>query len=108
MEKLPTYYDLKYSNNSKIFEAEEVKGLTPEQIAEGEKAYNTLVEKLQNGEEIDEGLFTGLLGAGVGALAGPTIGRAICKALGIEEGGILGKLLTSALVTGAIGYALAK
>jgi len=108
MEKFPTYYDIKYSNSSKIFETEEIKGLTPEQIAEGEKAYNILVEKLQNGEEIDEGLFTGLLGAGVGALAGPAIGKAICKALGIDEGGTLGKLLTSRLVTSAIGYALGK
>ena len=108
MEKFPTYYDLKFSKVSKIFEAEEVKGLTPDQVAEGEKAYNIIVEKLQNGEEIDEGLFTGLLGAGVGALAGPAIGRAICKALGIDEGGTLGKLLTSRLVTSAIGYALAK
>jgi len=106
MNSFPTYYDLK--NSSKIFEAEEIRGFTPKQIAEAERTYNVIVEKLQKGEEIDEGLFTGLLGAGVGTLAGPAIGRAICKVLGIEESGSLGKLLTSRLVTAALGYALAK
>jgi hypothetical protein len=108
MQKFPTYYDIKYSNISKIFESEDIKGLTSDQIKEGEKAYNIILEKLQKGEEIDEGLFTGLLGAGVGALVGPAIGKAICKALGVDEGGTLGKLLTSRLVTSAIGYALGK
>jgi hypothetical protein len=108
MEKFPTYNDIKFRNTSKIFEAEEIKGLTPKQIEEGENAYKILVEKLEKGEEIDEGVFTGLLGAGVGALAGPAIGKAICKVLGIEEGGPLGKLLTSRLVTAAMGYALAR
>ena len=105
---IPTYYDLRYQNSSKIFEAEEIKDLTPDQIQEGEKAYKMILEKLQKGEEIDEGLFTGLLGAGAGALVGPSIGRAICRALGVDENGTLGKLLTSRLVTAAIGYAIAK
>jgi hypothetical protein len=108
MEKFPTYNDLKNMNSSKIFESEDIKGFTPEQVEEAERTYNLLIEKLNKGEEIDEGIFTGLLGAGVGALAGPAIGKAICKVLGIEENGTLGKLLTSRLVTGAIGYALAK
>jgi hypothetical protein len=108
MEKFPTYYDVKYSNTSKIFEAEEVQGLTPEQVKEGERVYEIILEKLQKGEPIEEGLFGGLVGAGVGALAGPAIGRAICRALGIDENGTLGKLLTSRLVTTAIGYALGK
>jgi hypothetical protein len=108
MEKFPTYLDLKYQNTSKIFEAEEVKGLTPEQIEEGEKAYQIILEKLEKGEPIEEGFFSGLLGAGAGALVGPSIGRAICKVLGVDESGALGKLLTSRLVTAAMGYALAK
>jgi len=104
--KFPTYNDLK--NPSKIFESEEIKGFTLEQVQEAERTYNLIVEKLEKGEEIDEGLFSGLLGAGVGALAGPAIGHAICKVLGIEESGPLGKLLTSRLVTAAMGYALAR
>lgn len=108
MNEFPTYYDLKFSKGSKIFEAEEIKGLTPEQIAEGEKAYATLVEKLQKGEPIDEGLLGSIIGGTAGLLVGPAIGRAICRALGIEENGTLGKLLTSRLVTTAIGIALGK
>ena len=108
MEKINTYLDVKYANSSKIFEAEEIKDLTPDQIQEGEKAYRLILEKLEKGEEIDEGFFSGLLGAGAGALVGPVVGRAICKALGIDENGILGKLLTSRLVSSTIGYALGK
>ena len=106
--EIPTYYDLKYSNSSRIFESHEIEGLTTEQIREAENAYNILVEKLQNGENIDEGILGGIIGGGIGMLAGPAIGRAICRALGIEENGSLGKLLTSRLVTTAIGIALGK
>jgi hypothetical protein len=49
-----------------------------------------------------------LVGGSIGALAGPAIGRAICKALGIDQSGTLGKLLTSRLVTTAIGIAMGK
>jgi hypothetical protein len=108
MKEFPTYLDLKYSQESKIFEAEEVKGMTTEQIQEAEKAYNTLVEKLQKGEQIDEGLFGAIVGGGLGLLAGPAIGKAICSVLGIKEDGPLGKLLTSKLVTTAIGITLGK
>lgn len=107
-EDVPTYYDIKYAQSSKIFEAEEVMGTTPEQLQEAEKAYAILLEKLNKGEEVDEGFLGALVGGSVGALAGPAIGRAICKALGIEENGNLGKLLTSRLVTTAIGIALGK
>ena len=66
------------------------------------------MDKLNKGEEIDEGFLGALAGGAVGALAGPSIGRAICRALGIDENGNLGKLLTSRLVTTAIGIALGK
>ena len=105
---IPTYYDLKYSNSSKIFEAEEIKDLTPDQIQAGEEAYHAIVEKLKNGEQIDEGLLGALVGGTAGFLAGPAIGRAICSVLGIKEDGALGKLLTSRLVTTAMGVALGK
>lgn len=108
MSEIKTYLDIKYENSSKIFESELIKDLTPDQIQEAEKMYGLLVEKLQKGEPIEEGFFTGILGAGVGALVGPTIMKALCKALGIEENGTLGKLLTSKLVLSAIGYTVAK
>ena len=108
MANIPTYYDLKYANSSKIFESEQIKGLTPDQIMEAEHTYNVLVEKLQKGEQIDEGLFGALVGGTVGALVGPTIGKAICAVLGVKEDGPLGKLLTSRLVAAAMGVTLGK
>lgn len=108
MNDFPTYYDIKYANTSKIFESELIKDLTPDQIQEAEKAYNILVEKLQKGETIDEGLISGLLIGGTSALLGPTIMKAICKTLGIDENGALGKLLTSKLVLASIGFTLGK
>ena len=108
MKEFPTYLDLKYAKGSKIFEAEQIKGMSPEQLQEAEKAYNLLVEKLQKGEEIDEGIFGAIIGGGLGMLAGPAIGKAICSVLGIKEDGPLGKLFTSRLVTTAMGVALGK
>jgi hypothetical protein len=107
-DKELTYLDFVYAKGSKIFEAEEIRGLTPEQVVEGEKVYNILVEKLQKGEEISEGLFSGLLSAGVGALVGPTVMKSICKALGISEGSPLYNLLTSKLVLASVAYTLGK
>ena len=108
MKEFPTYLDIKYSQGSKIFESEQIKGMTAEQIQEAEKAYETLVEKLSKGEELDEGLFGAVIGGGLGLLAGPANGKAICSVLGIKEDGPLGKLLTSRLVTTAMGVALGK
>lgn len=108
MKEFPTYYDLKYGQTSRIFEAEDIQGLSPDQIQEAEKVYATLVEKLEKGEDIDEGFLGALAGGAVGALIGPAIGKAICKVLGIEPNGTLGKLMTSRLVTTALGIALGK
>ena len=108
MKELPTYYDLKFAESSKIFEAEEIQGMDPQQIQEAEKAYAIMVEKLERGEEIDEGFLSALAGGAVGALIGPAIGKAICRVLGIDQKGALGKLMTSRLVTTALGIALGK
>lgn len=108
VDSMPTYYDIKYAQSSKIFEAEDVMGSTPEQLHEAEKVYTLIVEKLEAGEELDENFLSGLIGGTVGALAGPAIGKAICKVLGIDPKGNLGKLLTSRLVTTALGYAIGK
>lgn len=107
-EEFPTYYDLKYANTSRIFEAEEVRGHTPDQVQKAEEMYEELIRRLETGEEVDEGLLGGLAGAGIGALAGPAIGKAMCKVLGVDEKGSLGRLLTSRLVTTALGYAIGK
>lgn len=107
-ESLPTYYDIKYAEVSRIFEAEEIKGATPEQIQNATAFYEGIISALESGEDVDEGLLGGLAGAGIGVLAGPTIGKAICKVLGVDPKGNLGKLLTSRLVTTAFGYELGK
>ncbi len=107
-EFLPTYNDLKFQKTSRIFESEQIKDLTPDQIYEAEKAYDIILEKIKKGEEVDEGFLGGLIGGGIGAIAGPMIGKAMCAALGIKEDGVLGKLLTSRLVTTAMGIALGK
>jgi outer membrane lipoprotein SlyB len=108
ISSIPTYYDIKYAGSSQIFEAEDVRGSTPEQLQEAEKVYQQIIEKLEAGEDIDEGLLGGLAGAGLGALAGPAIGKALCSVLGVDPKGTLGKLLTSRLVTTAFGFELAK
>ena len=108
MKDIPTYYDLKYASTSKIFESEQIKGLSPDQIQEGEKFYNLLLEKLKNKEEIDEGFLSGALTGAASALVGPSIMKVICKVVGITEGGPLYKLLTSPLIMGSIGYSIGK
>jgi hypothetical protein len=107
-QNLPTYLDIKNAEGSKIFEAADVMGSTPDQIKEAERVYEEIIKKLEAGEDIDEGLLSGLAGGAIGALAGPTVGKAICKVLGIDPKGTLGKLLTSRLVSTALGYALGK
>ena len=109
-QKPPTYLELKYANSSRVFEAAEVlgSGVTPAELQEAEKLYYEAVDKLERGEELDEGFFGALAGGAIGLLAGPMIGRALCKVLGIDETGAMGKLLTSRLVTTAMGIALGK
>ena len=108
--EVPTFYEMKYYNSSKIFEAEEIKNskATPEELQQAEEFYNKIIESVKDGKDLDEGLLTGLIGGATGALIGPAIGKAICKVLGIDINGHLGKLLTSRLVTTAMGYELGK
>jgi len=109
-DDLPSIYDIQYWNSSRVFEAEEMRinNPTPDELQNAEKVYDELLEKLKNGKELDEGFLTGLLGGAAGALIGPAIGKAICRVLGIDENGHFGKLLTSRLVTTAMGYELGK
>lgn len=107
MDKLVTYYDIKAASSSKIFEATEVMGMSESEIKEAERLHDEVTRMIEEGN-VDEGILGGLIGATAGALVGPAIGRAVCKALGIEENGALGKLLTSRLVTAAMGAALGR
>ena len=87
---------------------------TMEEIAKSEsitedldRKYDLLIEELQKAKEekrpIDEGLFSAILGGAAAAGFGPAVMRAVCKALGIDERGALGNLMTSRFVLGAVG-----
>jgi len=57
--------------------------------------------------QLDEGFLGKIVGGVAGFLIGPTIGRIIANALGIEKG-ILYDMFTSRLVSTALGSALLK
>ena len=65
------------------------------------EAAELIVEKIKNGEEVDEGILGSVVGGLTGAAIGPAIGRAICKALGITSG-LLYNLFNSRLFTAAV------
>lgn len=82
-----------------------------EQITEDlNKQYDAIIEQLQEAKEkglpIDEGLFGSIFGGIAGATAGPTIMKAVCNVLGVDERGTFGNLLTSRLVLAALGAKL--
>ena len=71
------------------------------------KQYDDMIALLQEAKKnqtpIDEGLFGAIFGGLTGAVAGPAIGRAFCKTLGLDEKEMLGNLLTSRLFLTALG-----
>lgn len=69
-----------------------------------EKKSDLLCEAIKN-NTIDEGLFGAIVGGLTGLVAGSTIMKAVCKALGIEKG-ILYDMLTSKIVCMAAGSAI--
>lgn len=97
----------KYRN---LFEGIDLSDYTPQQIMDGKKLYDYIVEcadiaKSENmsmDDVVDEGIFGALVGAAAGATIGTSIMKSVCKALGIDEKGTLGNLLTSKLVVAAI------
>ena len=72
--------------------------------------YDDIILKLQEAKDnnipIEEGVLGAIAGFVGGAAFGPKLGNAICKALGIDPKGTLGSLMTSRLVTTAIGTTL--
>ena len=68
---------------------------------------NQMYEDYINGN-LDEGLLGALIGGVAGLTLGTKVGKLICKVLGIEENGPLGRLLTSKVTATAIGIALGK
>lgn len=76
-----------------------------EQLIESKS--DELAQMITEGQEINEGFFSSLLGGLAGVTIGATVMKAVCKALGLEKGMIY-DLLTSKLVCGIAGAAIAN
>ena len=83
--------------------------VNPQQVNE-DLTYDTIIQKLNEAKEagtpIDEGILGAIGGAVLGAAIGPKLGAALCKALGVDQKGTFGSLLTSKLVMGSIGASM--
>jgi len=93
-----------------LLEGEMVEHLSKEELKEATQVYIKLMEHLDNGgtiEDLDEGILSSIVGGAAGFLVGPALGKAIAKALGVQKG-ILFDMLTSRLVTTALGAAIFK
>ena len=80
--------------------------LTEDENMEVER-WVSICEQEYNGDPMDEGFLGKLIGGAAGFIIGPSIGRIVAKALGVEKG-VLYDTLTSRLVSTAIGVAIAK
>lgn len=76
-----------------------------EQLIESKS--DELAQMIHEGQEINEGFFSSLLGGLAGVTIGATVMKAVCKAIGLEKGMIY-DLLTSKLVCGIAGAAIAN
>lgn len=76
-------------------------------IVTEELSYDNIIRKLQeakaNDVPVDEGIIGALVGGLTGATFGPKVMKAVCKALGVDEKGPFGSLLTSRLILTAVG-----
>ena len=83
--------------------------IASQQITE-ELSYDKIIQKLQEAKEqelpLDEGILGALTGGLLGATIGPSVMKAICKILGVDERGQFGSLLTSRMMTTALGATL--
>jgi hypothetical protein len=87
--------DLSYLNESELIEAERIHKEIREAI------------EIHGIQGIDEGILGSIIGGAAGFLAGPALGKIIANALGVERG-ILFDMLTSRLVSTALGAAIGK
>lgn len=111
------YYNKKLSESQDDFKlfldfkSEENKGLyylTEQENAQIDEYVNLFESEHGNDiSKLDEAFFGKILGGVAGFLVGPTIGKIIANALGIDKG-ILYDMFTSRLVSTALGSAIAK
>jgi hypothetical protein len=108
------YKSTQAQNDFKLFidyKSEENKGLyylTEQENAQIDEYVKIFENEYANDlSKLDEAFFGKVLGGVAGFLVGPTIGKIIANALGIEKG-ILFDMFTSRLVSTALGSAIAK
>lgn len=87
--------------NLEIYELDEEQ---LKEVEKYEKKLNEIVDK-EGIPGLEKALSEGFLGAAIGYLVGPSIGRVIARALGVEKG-ILYDMFTSRLVSAALGNAI--
>jgi hypothetical protein len=94
-------------NHENIFEGIDVSYLTESELVEAANVYHKLNECFETDgiEGLELKLKEGLLGSIAGFIMGPAIGKVIANALGVEKG-ILYDMLTSRLVSAALGSAI--
>lgn len=72
--------------------------------------YDDIISKLNKAKEnnlpIEEGLLGALTGGIIGMTIGPKVMKSVCRILGVDERGQFGSLLTSRMMTTALGAAM--
>lgn len=75
-----------------------------------DQIYDNLIGDLQKAKEdgvpVTEGIVKALIGGAGAMIAGPTIMKAVCNVLGIDQKGPLGNLMTSRLILTAMAAKL--
>ena len=103
-----TYNEMKKEKEEKInefFSSGEFDYLNE---SEKKELYDLLEEyKDVKVEDLDEGFFGKFVGGVTGLIVGPAIGKIVARTLGVEKG-ILYDMLTSRLVSTALGASIGK
>lgn len=92
-------YEFKCLNESEFIELNEA------ERKQVDYAIFILENHLKSSDELDEGLFSSVIGGLSGFLVGPMIGKVIARVLGVDKG-LLYNLLTSKMVSTAMGAAI--
>lgn len=96
-------------SDTSVFEGIDVSYLTEAELHKSVEIYHKLNEAYEEGgiKLVETKIEEGLLGGIAGFLIGPSVGKVIARALGVEKG-ILYDMLTSRLVSAALGSAIQK
>jgi len=105
--KMKTFEEAR--NIALLQESVDLSHLTDDEVLEAERIYKEIQEavEIHGIQNIDEGILGTIIGGAAGFLLGPTIGKIIANALGIEKG-VLYDMFTSRLVSTALGASIAK